>query len=131
MRMRWRRRSTPNCPYDTVKDFAGITMTASGPALLLVPPALGVKTTKDLIALAKAKPGQFNFSSAGMGSGTHFAGELFKNMAGIDVVHVPFKGIPEAITETMAGRVQFFHVAAGQRADPDQGRPRCGARRRR
>ena len=95
-------------PYDTVKDFAGITLTASGPALLLVSPALGAKSAKDLIALAKAKPGQFNFSSAGIGSGAHFAAELFKNMAGIDVVHVPFKGIPEAITETMTGRVQFF-----------------------
>jgi tripartite-type tricarboxylate transporter receptor subunit TctC len=95
-------------PYDPLKDFAGITLTASGPALLLVSPALGVKNTKDLIAVLKAKPGQYNFSSAGVGSGTHFAGELFKNMAGVDVVHVPFKGIPEAITETMAGRVQFF-----------------------
>ena len=95
-------------PYDTLKDFAGITMTASGPALLLVAPALGVKSAKDLIALAKARPGQLNFSSAGVGSGTHFGAELFKNMAGIDVVHVPFKGIPEAITETMTGRVQFF-----------------------
>ena len=95
-------------PYDTVKDFAGITMTASGPALLLVSPALGAKSAKDLIAMAKAKPGQFNFSSAGIGSVAHFAAELFKNMAGIEVVHVPFKGIPEAITETMTGRVQFF-----------------------
>ena len=95
-------------PYDTVKDFAGITLTASGPALLLGSPAPGAKSAKDLIALAKAKPGQFNFSSAGIGSGAHFAAELFKNMAGIDVVHVPFKGIPEAITETMTGRVQFF-----------------------
>lgn len=95
-------------PYDTLKDFAGITMTASGPALLLVAPALGVKSAKDLIALAKARPGQLNFSSAGVGSGTHFGAELFKSMAGIDVVHVPFKGIPEAITETMTGRVHFF-----------------------
>lgn len=95
-------------PYDTLKDLAGITLTANGPALLLVSPALGVKSARDLIALAKAKPGQLNFSSAGIGSGTHFAAELFKSMAAIDVVHVPFKGIPEAITETMTGRVQFF-----------------------
>ena len=95
-------------PYDTIKDLAGVTMTAKGPALLLVSPLLGVKSAKELIALAKSRPGQFNFSSAGVGSGTHFAAELFKNMAGIDVVHVPFKGIPEAITETMSGRVQFF-----------------------
>jgi tripartite-type tricarboxylate transporter receptor subunit TctC len=95
-------------PYDPIRDFAGITLTASGPALLLVSPALGVKNARDLIAALKAKPGQYNFSSAGVGSGTHFAAELFKNMAGVDVVHVPFKGIPEAITETMTGRVQFF-----------------------
>ena len=95
-------------PYDTLKDFAGITLTANGPALLLVSPALGVKSAKELIAGAKAKPGHFNFSSAGVGSGTHFGAELFKSMAGIDVVHVPFKGIPEAITETITGRVQFF-----------------------
>ncbi len=95
-------------PYDTLRDFAGITMTASGPALLLVSPSIGARTAKDLIALARAKPGQLNFSSAGIGSGSHFGGELFKSAAGIDVVHIPFKGIPEAITETMAGRVHFF-----------------------
>jgi len=95
-------------PYDTIKDFAGITTTASGPALLLVSPALGAKSAKDLIALARAKPGQLNFSSAGVGSGTHFGAELFKSIAGIEVVHIPFKGIPEAITETMTGRVHFF-----------------------
>lgn len=98
----------PKLPYDTLKDFAGITMTASGPALLLVPPALGVKTVKDLIAYGRARPGRLNFSSAGVGSGSHFAGELFKSAAGMEAVHVPFKGIPEALTETMAGRVQFF-----------------------
>jgi tripartite-type tricarboxylate transporter receptor subunit TctC len=95
-------------PYDTLRDFNGITLTASGPTLLIVSPALKVKTVSDLIALAKSKPGQFNFSSAGVGSGTHFAAELFKSMAAIDVVHIPFKGIPEALTETMTGRVQFF-----------------------
>ncbi len=95
-------------PYDTLKDFASITLTANGPALLLVSPTIGVKSAKDLIALGKAKPGQLNFSSASVGSGTHFAGELFRIMAGIDVVHIPLKGIPEAITETVTGRVQFF-----------------------
>jgi len=65
-------------------------------------------SVKELIALARSRPGQVNFSSAGVGSGRHFAGELFKSSAGVDVVHVPFKGIPEALTETMAGRVQFF-----------------------
>ncbi len=95
-------------PYDARKDFAGITLTASSRYLLVVAPALGVKSLSDLLALAKAKPGQLNFSSAGVGSGTHFAGEQFKSMAALNVVHVPFKGIPEALTETMSGRVQFF-----------------------
>ena len=95
-------------PYDPRKDFAGITLTASSKYLLVVAPALGVKSLADLVALAKAKPGQLNFSSAGVGSGTHFAGEQFKSMAAINVMHVPFKGIPEALTETMSGRVQFF-----------------------
>lgn len=95
-------------PYDTRKDFAGITQTATSRYLLVVAPALGVKSVKELVAQAKARPGQFNFSSAGVGSGTHFAAEQLKAMAGIDVVHVPFKGIPEALTETIAGRVQYF-----------------------
>ncbi|HUQ75889.1 MAG TPA: tripartite tricarboxylate transporter substrate-binding protein, partial [Burkholderiales bacterium] len=68
----------------------------------------GVKTVGELIAAAKARPGQINFSSAGVGSGTHFAAEILKSMAAIDVVHVPYKGIPEAMAETVAGRVQFF-----------------------
>ncbi len=95
-------------PYDTLKDFAGITTTVNSPAVLVVNPALGVKSVKELIALAKAKPGQLNFSSGGIGSATHFSAELFKSMAGIDVAHVPYKGIPEALTETMTGRVQYF-----------------------
>jgi len=98
----------PKLAYDTVKDFAGITQTASSSYVLVVSPALGIHSVGELLALAKAKPGQLNFSSAGVGSGTHFAGEQFKAMAGIDVVHVPFKGIPEALTETITGRVQFF-----------------------
>jgi tripartite-type tricarboxylate transporter receptor subunit TctC len=76
--------------------------------VLVVSPSLGIRSVKQLLDAAKAKPGQLNFSSAGVGSGTHFAGEILRSMAGIDVVHVPFKGIPEALSETMAGRVQFF-----------------------
>jgi len=95
-------------PYDTFKDLAGITETASSSYVLVVPPSLGIRSPRELIAAAKARPGQLNFASAGVGSGTHFAGEMFKAMAGIEVVHVPFKGIPESLTETMTGRVQFF-----------------------
>jgi len=95
-------------PYDTLKDFAGISTTVKSPAVLVVYPGLGAKSVKDLIAIAKAKPGSLNFASAGIGSATHFSAELFKSMAGIDVVHVPFKGISEGLTETMTGRVQYF-----------------------
>jgi len=95
-------------PYDASKDLAGITETASSSYVLVVAPSLGIRSVGELLAAAKAKPGQLNFSSAGVGSGTHFAAEMFKAMAAIDVVHVPFKGIPESLTETMTGRVQFF-----------------------
>jgi tripartite-type tricarboxylate transporter receptor subunit TctC len=98
----------PKLPFDTLKDFAGVTLTATGPALLIVAPDLGVKSVGELVALARAKPGQLNYASAGVGSGSHFAVELLKSQTGIDAVHVPYKGIPEALTETMTGRVQFF-----------------------
>ena len=93
-------------PYD-LRDFAGITTTVTVPSVLVVAPSLGVKSVKDLIAMAKAKPGELLFSSGGVGSSTHFAAELFKSYAAIDARHVPFKGIPEALTEAMVGRVQF------------------------
>jgi tripartite-type tricarboxylate transporter receptor subunit TctC len=95
-------------PYDPHKDFAGVTLSAVSKYVLVVSPSLGTKTLQELLAMAKARPGTLNFSSAGVGSGTHFAGELLKSMAAIDVVHVPMKGIPEALTETVAGRTQFF-----------------------
>jgi tripartite-type tricarboxylate transporter receptor subunit TctC len=95
-------------PYDPQKDFAGVTLSAVSKYLLVVSPSLGAKTLQDLLGMAKAKPGALNFSSAGVGSGTHFAGELLKSMAAIDVVHVPMKGIPEALAETVAGRTHFF-----------------------
>jgi tripartite-type tricarboxylate transporter receptor subunit TctC len=97
-----------NLTYDTFKDLSGITLSASSKYVLVVSPSLAIKSVRELIAAAKAKPGNLNFSSAGVGSGTHFAGEMFRAMAAIDVVHVPFKGIPEALTETLTGRVQFF-----------------------
>ena len=105
-------------PYDTIKDFAGVSRVASVPNLLVVAPSLGVKSVKELIALAKSKPGQFNFSSAGIGSGTQINGEMFKLAAGIEATHVPYKGAPESLNETLSGRVHFTFspilVAAGQ-----------------
>jgi len=95
-------------PFDTVKDFANIAALGGQPNVLVVAPSSGIKTVAELIALAKQKPGQLNYASAGTGSGTHINGEKFKLAAGIDVVHVPYKGTPEALTDTIAGRVTYF-----------------------
>lgn len=95
-------------PYDPVKDFAGITQTATTPLVLVVSPALGVKSVVELVALAKQKPGQINFASTGLGSGPHYATELFKLVAGVGAVHVPYRGSPEALTDTISVRVHFF-----------------------
>ena len=98
----------PNLPYDTSKDFVDIAPLAGQPNVLVVSPSAGIKTVAELIALAKQKPGQLNFGSAGTGSGTHINGEKFKLAAGIDVVHIPYKGTPEALSDTIAGRVTYF-----------------------
>jgi tripartite-type tricarboxylate transporter receptor subunit TctC len=95
-------------PYDTVKDFVAIAPLAGQPNVLVVASSASIKTLAELIAQAKQKPGQLNFGSAGTGSGTHINGEKFKLAAGIDVVHIPYKGTPEALTDTMAGRVTYF-----------------------
>jgi tripartite-type tricarboxylate transporter receptor subunit TctC len=81
---------------------------AAAPIVVVVAPSLGVKSIKDLIALAKAQPGQINFGSSGVGSSTHFAGEQFKLAAGLNVVHVPYKGPSEALLDTSTGRIQYF-----------------------
>lgn len=95
-------------PYDARRDLAGITLSAVSKYVLVTSPASGFRSLKDLLAAARAKPGALNFSSAGTGSGSHFAAEQLLSMAKINVLHVPFKGIPEALTESMTGRVQFF-----------------------
>ena len=98
----------PSLPYDTVKDFIDIVPLGGQPNVLVVAPSTGMKTVAELIAQAKQKPGQLNFGSAGTGSGTHINGEKFKLAAGIDVLHIPYKGTPEALTDTIAGRVTYF-----------------------
>jgi len=100
-------------PYDTIRDFSGVVMTSSASYVLAAAPALNLKTVQDLVVLAKAKPGQVNFSSAGIGSGMHFAGEMVKQLLQIDVVHVPYKGVPEAMNDIVAGRVQFTMAPLG------------------
>ena len=92
-------------PYDTLKDFANIAPLAGGPNVLLVSQQTGWKKLGDFVSAAKAQPGALNFASAGIGSGTHFNLEKLKLMTGIDVAHVPYKGTPEAIADTIAGRV--------------------------
>ncbi|MFS2164582.1 tripartite tricarboxylate transporter substrate binding protein [Variovorax sp. Varisp62] len=93
--------------YDTIKDFTGITPMASLPNVLVTAPS-HFANVQDLVAKAKAKPGSFNYGSAGNGSATHMNAEVFRLAAGIDAQHVPFRGTPEAMTEVMAGRVDWF-----------------------
>ena len=95
-------------PYDARKDFAPIGLIATSAFLLLAHPSVPVKSVKDLVALAKAEPGQLNYASAGNGATNHFAMELFKNMAGVDILHVPFKGAPQAVTDLVGGRVKLM-----------------------
>jgi len=97
-----------NLPYDTEKDLACVTPLASLPNVLIVSPAKGWKSVKDLVDDARANPGKLNYASAGVGSATHMNAEIFRGSAKFDAVHVPFKGTPEAMTETATGRVDFF-----------------------
>ena len=98
-------------PYDTLKDFAGVSTVADIPNVLVVAPALKIKTMRELIELIKTKPGQMNFSSAGIGSAAHINGELFNQAAAVKVQHVPFKSMPEALTNTIGGNIQFVFAS--------------------
>jgi tripartite-type tricarboxylate transporter receptor subunit TctC len=98
----------PRVPYDTVQDFTGVIPLGNLPNVLVVAPSKGFHTLNDLVAAAKASPGMMTYASAGVGSATHFAVERFRLSAGLDGVHVPFRGSPEAATEVMTGRVDFF-----------------------
>ena len=95
-------------PYDTLRDLAGVSMLAALPNVLIASPSRGWRSVADLLAYARANPGKVNYASAGVGSATHMNAEKFRLGAGLDAVHVPFKGTPEAITETITGRLDFF-----------------------
>ncbi len=97
----------PKLPFDTIKDFTGVSLVAGNPLVLSVAPSVGVKTVKELIALAHKHPGKYTFGSAGVGSGSHYGSELFRFMAKMDTVHVPYRGTPESITDTVAGRITY------------------------
>ena len=94
--------------YDPVRDFAPITLAATFPLALFVHPSVPAQSVRELVALAKSRPGQLNFASAGNGGPTHMAGEMLKAMARIDIVHVPYKGNAAALTDLLAGRAQMF-----------------------
>lgn len=95
-------------PYDPNKDFAPVTQITSVPNILVINPAVPAQNVSELIALAKSKPGQLNYASAGSGTSPHLAAELFKTMAGIEITHIPYKGIPPAVTDVIAGRVTML-----------------------
>lgn len=94
-------------PYSTLRDFQPVMQVLSQSNVLVVHPSIPAKTVPELIAYASARPGQLNYGSGGNGTSNHLAGALFQMLAGIDVVHIPFKGVPAALTDTVAGRVQY------------------------
>lgn len=95
-------------PFDALKDFTPITQVSTGPAVLVASTSFAGKDAKDVIAMAKASPGKLNFAIGGVGTSIHMAGDLFKNMAGIDVVNVPYKGSSPALTDVMAGQIELM-----------------------
>jgi tripartite-type tricarboxylate transporter receptor subunit TctC len=103
---------TPNLPYDLMKDLTPVSLFATVPNVIVVHPSVGVKTIAEFIKLAREKPDGLAFGSAGVGSGSHFSGELFNVMAGIKLVHVPYPGTAQAVTDLLAGRVQVVFSPA-------------------
>ncbi len=97
-----------NVPYDPVKDFSGLTPLGNVPLVLVVAPSKGIKSVKELVAKAKAKPGEINYGAAGIGTPPHLAMERFRLAAGFEGQLVPFKGAPEALTEVMTGRIDIY-----------------------
>jgi tripartite-type tricarboxylate transporter receptor subunit TctC len=95
-------------PYDPLKDFAHISLVMSMPMLLIVNPGVAAKSVPDLVSLAKSRPGKLNYASGGAGTGIHMAGELFKSVAGVDIVHVPYKGAAPGMTALMGGEVDMM-----------------------
>ena len=98
----------PNLAYDAAVDFASVGAIGSVPNVLIIAPAKGIKTLKEFVDTAKAKPGTFNFASVGVGSAVHLSAERFRIAAGYEAVHIPFKGGAEALTEVIAGRVEYY-----------------------
>lgn len=113
----------PKLPFDAARDFSPVIRIGSAPLLLVSSPQLPAKNVQELVALAKSKPGQISYGSTGTGGSAHLMGEMFKSMAGIDIVHIPYKGLAPALTDVIAGRVSFTfgtylavnsHIKAGR-----------------
>ena len=113
----------PKLPYDPVKDFTPVTQLNYQPNIIVVNPSFAAKSVKDLIAMGKAKPGELTFATPGAGSAPHLAAEMFQRAAGISMIHVPYKGIPPAVTDVIGGRVTMLftttisaapHITAGR-----------------
>jgi len=113
----------PKLPYDPVKHFAPVTQLNSQPNVIVVAPSFAGKSVKDLVALAKARPGELTFASPGAGSAPHLSAEMFQRQAGVSMIHVPYKGIPPAVTDVLGGRVAMLftttisaapHITAGR-----------------
>ena len=112
-----------NTPYDAVRDFAPVTSVAKGANVLVVNPALPVKSVAELVALAKAKPGELNYGSSGTGASNHLAAELFRAMAGVNIVRINYKGAGPALTALLAGELQLMFPTAGAVTPHVRGRP--------
>ncbi|MBM3358698.1 MAG: tripartite tricarboxylate transporter substrate binding protein [Betaproteobacteria bacterium] len=113
----------PKLPYDPFKDFTPVTQLNSQPNVIVVAPSFAAKSVEDLIAAAKAKPGELTFASSGAGSAPHLSAEMFQRLAGVSMIHVPYKGIPPAVTDVLGGRVSMLftttisaapHIKAGK-----------------
>src|SRR4051794_1298440 len=111
---------TKDAPFDPVKDFAGITRLGSAPLFLITPPDLSAKTLKEVIELAKKEPGRLNFSSPGLASTTFIAGALFRKQADINIVHVPFRSAPDAVTAVIRGDAQMYFAPVNLARDQSE-----------
>ena len=112
-------------PFDFARDFAPVALTTAAPNVLVVHPSVPARSVKDLVALAKSRPGQMNFASAGTGTAPHLSGELFNAMAGVKMTHIPYKGSPPAVLDLVAGSVDVMFSPA-----PMDGRPARSERSR-
>ncbi len=99
-------------PFDAAADFAPIAAVAYAPSIVVIHPAVNARTVQELVALARSRPGKLTYASAGIGSPAHLSAELFKSIMGLDILHVPFRGAPQAIAEVMAGRVDLLFANA-------------------